>query len=700
MTFLQHCAELDVAVLVHPWDMDETCGRTSKYMMGWTVSMPMETHLSISAMILGGVFDRVSEKLKICFAHGGGSFPYIVGRMDNAWEHRSVARGFSKHKPSTYTNRFSVDSAVFSPHALSLLLQEMGSERIMLGSDYPFPLGEQQISSLVREASDPSSGGFLDAEQSAQILGTNAQDFFNLPVATAATTSPHTHPAATPSTERVRNVIAGEARDGAGGWLPLTNPACGQVDGSLARSGAEDVDAAVEAAASSLSGAWAGMGLEQRCALLNRAADILERDTDRFARAETTDTGKPLSLSKALDVPRAVANFRFFASFAPHAVADEIRHIDAPPMLQSTSYTVRKPVGVVGLVTPWNLPLYLLTWKLAPALVMGNTVVAKPSEVTPRTATLLAEVLREAGLPDGVFNVVHGLGNEAGKFLVSHPKVSAVSFTGGTSTGEVVAGLAAPQFKKTSLELGGKNPCIVFADCDLESAVEGIVRSSFLNSGQICLCGSRILVQRDSSDPGFYQRFVDAFAAATRALRVGDPMATHTNLGPVVSAEHRDKILSYVTLAKEAGGTLVAGDDSLEDTDARGFYVQPTIVTGLPHDSRCAQEEIFGPVVTVHPFDTDAEAVHMANDTRYGLAAQVWTENATRAHTVSAQLDAGTVWVNCWLLRELHMPFGGFKASGVSREGGVHSLNFYSETSTVCVKSGAKVSPPMPGRAP
>jgi len=339
---------------------------------------------------------------------------------------------------------------------------------------------------------------------------------------------------------------------------------------------------------------------------------------------------------------------------------------------------------------------------------MGNTIVAKPSEITPRSALLLAKALQEAGLPDGVFNIVQGYGAACGSSLVSHPDVSAVSFTGGTATGAQVAALAAPQFKKLSLELGGKNPCVVFADCDIEATVRGIVRSSFLNSGQICLCGSRILVEDDGE--GFYDRFLSAFAAATESLIVGDPAHPDTNMGPLSSEAHRNKISSYVALARENGGEVVTGgappsSDDLQKLHVEGgidttggYFWRPTIIAGLSHDDRVVQEEIFGPVVTVHKFQDESEAIALANDTKYGLAAQVWTTSMSKGHNVAAQIDAGTIWVNCWLVRQLHMPFGGYKASGVAREGGTHSLNFYSETSTVCVKTGALTSPPLPGR--
>eukprot|EP00750_Incisomonas_marina_P029277 INCI709.2.p1 GENE.INCI709.2~~INCI709.2.p1 ORF type:complete len:831 (-),score=149.45 INCI709.2:2397-4889(-) len=667
-------------------------------------------------MILGGAFDRLPESLRLCFAHGGGAFPYLLGRLDNAWRERSIARGKSQHPPSHYCDRFSVDSAVFDSGALKLLTDVFGSDRIMLGSDYPFPLGEQKIGDLVAN----QTAGFLTNGQRARMMGGNAIDFFKLNVPTETTNSSGSTVSAAAyhavgSPPRVHNFINGaDVAAIGGGTLELENPATGRVNGLLAASTDADVDSAVQAAAGTLGkgSAWSSMSLEARCRVLSSAADIMEGPMfEEFVHAESADTGKPLSLARALDIPRAIANLRFFAGLAQHANADELRHIDGPPdFLQSTSYTVRKPIGVVGLVTPWNLPLYLLSWKLAPALAMGNSIVAKPSEVTPRSAVLLARALQQAGLPDGVFNVVHGYGADCGGPLVAHPQVSAVSFTGGTATGAQVAALAASQFKKLSLELGGKNPCVVFADCDFEATVRGVIRSSFLNSGQICLCGSRILIEDDGQ--GFYERFVSALVAAAESLRVGNPSHSDTNMGPLSSAAHRAKIAGYVDLARSEGGEVLCGgvppstkelqasftDADGEETGEGGYFWRPTILGGLPHDSRVVQEEIFGPVVTVHPFTSDDEAVSLANDTKYGLAAQVWTTSMSRGHNVAASIDAGTIWVNCWLLRELHMPFGGYKASGVAREGGTHSLNFYSETSTVCVKTGPLTSPPLPGR--
>ncbi|MEA3203763.1 MAG: aminomuconate-semialdehyde/2-hydroxymuconate-6-semialdehyde dehydrogenase [Thermoplasmata archaeon] len=460
--------------------------------------------------------------------------------------------------------------------------------------------------------------------------------------------------------------------------LDVHNPATGELIARIPRSDRTDVDAAVAAAKAALP-AWSATPLEERCRILDRVADLLERDLEALARLESLDTGKPVALARRMDAARAVQNFRFFAGFA------RTWH-DAPsPMAGHRNRTHRRPLGVVGLITPWNLPLYLLTWKLAPALAMGNTVVAKPSELTPLTADALGRIAQEAGLPAGVFNLVHGLGAEAGHALVEHPDVKAISFTGGTATGRRVAATAAPLFKKLSLELGGKNPSIVFADCDLDATVAGVADAAFRNQGQICLCGSRILVEQ-SIAPEFTKRLV----AHAKALRIGDPADEATQLGALITPDHRAKVEGYIAVARKEGGTVLCGGarPKLAGPLADGAFLEPAVITGLAQDSRCVQEEIFGPVATVQPFATEAEAVALANGVPYGLAASVWTQDSAKADRVAEALECGMVWVNCWLVRDLRVPFGGMKQSGVGREGGQWSLEFFSEARNICVKEG------------
>ncbi|HYC92238.1 MAG TPA: aldehyde dehydrogenase [Thermoanaerobaculia bacterium] len=460
----------------------------------------------------------------------------------------------------------------------------------------------------------------------------------------------------------------------AGSYFDDIEPASGDVIAEIPDSDAQDVDDAVRAAKRAFSD-WSRTPAEQRSRVLLKLADLIEQNLEELARTESRDNGKPLSLAKRLDIPRAVANFRFFATAILHQSSEA--HVTDTTAL---NYTLRQPVGVAGLISPWNLPLYLLSWKIAPALASGNTCVAKPSELTPLTASRLAELSLEAGLPAGVMNIVHGTGPKAGAAICAHPDVPLISFTGGTVTGAKVAAAAAPMFKKLSLELGGKNPNLVFADADLDDAVATSIRSSFWNQGEICLCGSRIFVDRRIHD-----EFVERFAEATKKLRIGDPMDAQTDVGALVSAAHLEKVAGYIELAKEEGGTIVAGGNRV---DRRGFFVEPTVITGLTCDCRVLQEEIFGPVVTITPFDDDEEAVRFANSTRYGLSATVWTRDLQRAHRVAAQLHAGTVWINCWLLRDLRVPFGGMKDSGVGREGGFESLQFFTEAKNVCVKLG------------
>jgi aminomuconate-semialdehyde/2-hydroxymuconate-6-semialdehyde dehydrogenase len=462
-----------------------------------------------------------------------------------------------------------------------------------------------------------------------------------------------------------------------GAYLDDTAPATGRVIARVPRGDATDVERAVQAATAAQE-EWARRPAAERAALCEAIAARLEARAADLARLESLDTGKPVGLAARMDVPRAVLNFRFFAGAVAH------QSTSAHEMPRALNYTLRRPVGVAGLVTPWNLPLYLLTWKAAPAIALGNAVVAKPSELTPLTASALCEIVADAGLPPGVFNLVHGLGAEAGQALVEHPGVRAVSFTGGTATGARVAATAAPLFKKLSLELGGKNPTLVFADADFDAAVEGAVQAGFRNQGQICLCGSRLLVERSIHD-----RFLAAFTERVRALRLGDPASPDTDLGALVSHAHRDKVEKYLELARTEGGHVDGGGrPRLPAPFDAGAFLAPAVVTGLDPGCRVAQEEIFGPVVTVHPFTDETEAIRIANGVPYGLSASVWTRDLARAHRVSAALEVGMVWVNTWLLRDLRVPFGGTKQSGVGREGGVDSLDFFTASRNVCIHLG------------
>jgi aminomuconate-semialdehyde/2-hydroxymuconate-6-semialdehyde dehydrogenase len=460
-------------------------------------------------------------------------------------------------------------------------------------------------------------------------------------------------------------------------YLDNVNPARGEVYSLVPDSDLGDVKQAAGAAKKAFP-AWSGMQVEQRSAILLRIADLIDRDLDKLALAESIDNGKPVHLARTLDIPRASANIRFFATAAMHTSTEA--HLTGE---EAVNYTARTPIGVVACISPWNLPLYLFTWKIAPALAAGCTVVAKPSELTPMTAYLLAQLCIEAGLPEGVLNIVHGLGAKAGQAIIEHADIVAISFTGGTATGKKIAATAAPQFKKLSLELGGKNPNIIFADADFELAVSTSIRSSFSNQGEICLCGSRIFVERS-----IYDRFLEALVEQTNRLVVGNPLEDGTHLGALVSEAHLQKVLSYIELAKKEGGTIVTGGTriQLEGECANGYFLGPTIITGLPQQCRTNQEEIFGPVATIMPFDTEEEVIKAANATDYGLSATIWTENLKKAHRVSAQVKSGIIWVNCWLYRDLRTPFGGMKQSGVGREGGWEALKFFTDTKNICIR--------------
>jgi len=475
------------------------------------------------------------------------------------------------------------------------------------------------------------------------------------------------------------NYINGElCAPTSGQYLDNYNPATGEVYSLCPDSDEHDIAKAYDAAQAAFSG-WSSTPAEKRSRIMQRIAEIIERDIDKFAEAETTDQGKPLWLSKNGEIPRAISNMRFFATSIEHFASE------AHPMGDhAINYTLRTPIGVVGCISPWNLPLYLFTWKIAPALATGNCVVAKPSEITPYTAYLFSQVCIEAGLPKGVLNIVHGLGPKVGSAMTIHPGIKAISFTGGTKTGAEIARVAAPMFKKLSLELGGKNPNIIFADCDFDKMLDETVRSSFLNQGEICLCGSRIFVERP-----LYEKFKNAFVEKVKKeLVVGDPMDPKTKTGAIASKMHFEKVMSYIELAKQEGGTILCGGHAvkLEGKQAGGWYIAPTIIEGLAYDCRTQMEEIFGPVVTITPFDTEEEALMMANATEYGLASVLWTENLSRAHRMAGLIRAGIVWINCWLLRDLRTPFGGVKSSGVGREGGLEALRFFTEPKNVCIK--------------
>lgn len=477
--------------------------------------------------------------------------------------------------------------------------------------------------------------------------------------------------------EKMQNFINGEYCDPlTGNYIDNYEPATGKVYAQIPNSGAEDVQKAVEAAEKAYP-IWSNMSKQERSDILVKLSKGIQSRMDEFVRAESKDNGKPISLAEHVDIPRAVSNFYFFATAILH-YASESHYMEGV----GVNYTLRKPIGIVGCISPWNLPLYLFSWKIAPALAAGNCVVAKPSEITPYTAYLLGKVCQEAGMPPGVLNILHGEGGTVGDAIVKHPKIKAISFTGGTKTGEYIARTAAPMFKKLSLELGGKNPNIIFADCDYKDMLSTTLRSSFANQGQICLCGSRIFVERP-----IYEQFKKDFVEKVSNTVVSNPTDPNAKLGAVVSKPHMEKVLSYVELAKEEGGTVLTGGERVivkgyED----GYYIRPTVIEGLAFDCRTNQEEIFGPVVTITPFDTEEEVLMMANSTMYGLSSTLWTSDLKRAHRMADKIQAGIVWVNSWLVRDLRTPFGGVKASGVGREGGWEALRFFTEAKNVFIK--------------
>ena len=477
---------------------------------------------------------------------------------------------------------------------------------------------------------------------------------------------------------RIQNYINGSFKNPVTEqWLDNYEPASGTIYGQIPDSGTSDIEQAY-AAAKAAYPSWSNTTLEQRSRILIKIADLIEDNLDRLAEAESRDNGKPLWLAKAVDIPRASANFRFFGNAITQFASEAHETVGT----NTINFTLRQPIGVVGCISPWNLPLYLFTWKVAPAIAAGNTVVAKPSEVTPMTAYLLGELLTEAGLPKGVLNIVHGSGPSTGQAIVAHPDIKAISFTGGTATGAHIAKTAGPMFKKLSLELGGKNPNIIFADCDYEKMLKQTVRSSFANQGQICLCGSRIYVEGS-----IYEQFKKDFVEIISKQKVGHPFDTDTKFGALVSKTHLEKVLSYVALTEEDGYTLLYGGKRLSiQGHENGYYMEPAIIEVTDNSCRLNQEEIFGPVVTIMPFQKEEEAIAMANDVRYGLSATVWTTNLDRALRVSKALESGIVWVNTFLNRDLRTPFGGVKASGIGREGGFEALRFFTEPKNVCIQ--------------
>lgn len=476
---------------------------------------------------------------------------------------------------------------------------------------------------------------------------------------------------------KIQNYIAGKIRPAvSGAYLDNYEPATGQIFAQIARSDAQDVELAYQAAKNAFPN-WKKIGAEGRAKILLHIADLIDQNAATFAHAESQDNGKPLWLAQQMDIPRASQNLRFYATAILHDFSHTYQQVG------SLNYTLREPLGVVACISPWNLPLYLFTWKIAPALASGNCVIAKPSELTPYTAFLFAKICIEAGLPAGVLNILNGYGNEVGEAIVSHQKIKAISFTGGTTTGAKIAQIAAPKFKKLSLELGGKNPTIVFASADYHKALENTLKAAFLNQGEICLCGSRIFVEEK-----IYEKFKNDLVAKVKELKVGDPNEANSFIGALVSQGHLDKVMSYIELAKQEGGKILVGGERVypEGRCKNGYFIAPTIIEGLNYDCRTNQEEIFGPVATITPFRNEEEVLTYANSVAYGLACSLWTNDLSQAHRLAEQIESGIVWVNCWLLRDLRTPFGGMKNSGIGREGGFDALHFFTEEKNVCIK--------------
>jgi aminomuconate-semialdehyde/2-hydroxymuconate-6-semialdehyde dehydrogenase len=477
---------------------------------------------------------------------------------------------------------------------------------------------------------------------------------------------------------QIQNYINGKFENPiSNNWIDSFCPANGKTYGQIPNSSKEDVEKAYQSAKSAFK-QWSQTTLEYRSRILIKISELLETHLDRFAETESKDNGKPITLAKAIDIPRAASNFRFFGN----AITQFARESHNPAGKNAINYTLRQPVGVVGCISPWNLPLYLFTWKIAPAIAAGNSVVAKPSEITPATAYLLGDICNKAGLPKGVLNIVHGMGATTGQAIVEHPHIKAISFTGGTQRGAHIAKIAAPMFKKLSLELGGKNPNIIFADCDYADMLETTVRSSFANQGQICLCGSRIFVEIS-----IYEKFRKDFIEKVKQLNVGHPSKSTTDIGALVSKPHLEKVLNYIKTAKDEGGKILCGGNKVSVKGyENGYYLEPTVIEVETNACGVNQEEIFGPVVTIMPFKTEGEVLQMANKVKYGLSATLWTNNLKRTMRITNQLQCGIVWVNTWMLRDLRTPFGGIKASGIGREGGFEALRFFTEAKNVCIK--------------